>query len=96
MIVNIYNINFKEISIKNRGHNYYFNYLIKGKKLETKNILIDEKVRMIRNIILLDIGIWTLEFGILDCGKSIRMFSLYYHKGLGNIEEHKGKKIFDG
>ena len=32
----------KEINIKNRVYDYYFDYLIKAKKLETKNILIDE------------------------------------------------------
>ena len=33
----------KEISIKNRVHNYYFDYLIKAKELETESILIDER-----------------------------------------------------
>ena len=33
----------KEINIKNRVYNYYFDYLIKGKKNRNKNILIDEK-----------------------------------------------------
>ena len=33
----------KEISIKNRVYNYYFDYLIKAKELETENILIDER-----------------------------------------------------
>ena len=45
MIVDICKIyfNFKEIDIKNRVDNYYFDYLIKAEKLEIKNILIDEK-----------------------------------------------------
>ena len=33
----------KEINIKNRLYNYYFDYLIKVKKLETKNIFFNEK-----------------------------------------------------
>ena len=33
----------KEIDIKNRVYKYYFDSLIKAKKLETKNILIDVK-----------------------------------------------------
>ena len=32
----------KEISIKNQVYNYYFENLIKAKKIETKNILMDE------------------------------------------------------
>ena len=32
----------KEINIKNRVYNYYFDNLIKARKVETKNILIDE------------------------------------------------------
>ena len=33
----------KEINVKNRVYNYYFHHLVEAKKLETKNILIDEK-----------------------------------------------------
>ena len=33
----------QEINIKNRVYNYYFDNLVKAKKLETKNILIDTK-----------------------------------------------------
>ena len=32
-----------EINIQNRVYNYYFDNLVTAKKLETKNILIDEK-----------------------------------------------------
>ena len=32
-----------EIDIKNKLYNYYFDNLVKARKLETKNILIDEK-----------------------------------------------------
>ena len=34
----------KEINVKNRVYNYYYNNLIKTKKLETKNILINEEL----------------------------------------------------
>ena len=33
----------KEMNIKNRVYNYHFDNLIKKKKLEAKNILIDEE-----------------------------------------------------
>ena len=36
-------MHFKEINIKNRVYKYYFDNLIKGKKLETKNTLTKEK-----------------------------------------------------
>ena len=41
MIVDIYKMQFKQINIKIRFYNYYFDYLMK--KIETKSILIDEK-----------------------------------------------------
>ena len=85
MIVDICKIyfNFKEIDIKNRVDNYYFDYLIKAEKLEIKNILINEK------------NYWDLiiYFTIYDWGKSIQMLSLYYHEIMGKTEEHEGKKI---
>ena len=37
MIADIYKINFKEINIKNRVCNYYFNHLIKAKKTKKNN-----------------------------------------------------------
>ena len=43
MILGRYKMHIKEINIKNRLYNYYFDNLVKAKKLETKNILIDEK-----------------------------------------------------
>ena len=36
-------MHFREINVKNRVYNYYFDNLIKTKKIETKNILIVEK-----------------------------------------------------
>ena len=43
MIMGIYKMHVKEVNIKNRVYNYYFDNLVKAKKLETKNLLIDEK-----------------------------------------------------
>ena len=48
------NIKFEEINIKNRVYCYYFDSLIKTNKLETKNILINEKNNKNLKIILLD------------------------------------------
>ena len=48
------NIKFEEINIKNRVSCYYFDNLIKTNKLETKNILINEKNNKNLKIILLD------------------------------------------
>ena len=42
MIAGLYEMHFKQINTKNKVYNYYDN-LIKVKKLETKNILRDEK-----------------------------------------------------
>ena len=53
------------------------------KKLETKNILIDEE--NYKGLVIYSTG--------SDRGKSIRMLSLYYHELMGNSEEHKGKSI---
>ena len=43
MIVGIYKKDIKENNIENKIYKYYFNNLIKTKKLETENISIDEK-----------------------------------------------------
>ena len=43
MIVHIYDMHIKRINLKNRFYNYCFDNLIKGRKLETKNILIDKE-----------------------------------------------------
>ena len=43
MIVGINKVHLKKLSIKNGVCNYYFDNLMKAKKLKTKNILIDEK-----------------------------------------------------
>ena len=83
MITGLYKIYFKEINIKNRIYNYYFDYLIKAKKLETKNILFNEK--NYKDLII--------YFTRYDLGKSIRMLCQYYHELVGKIEEHNEKNI---
>ena len=39
----IYKKHFKEINIKNRIRNYYFDNLLKSKELEARNIIMDEQ-----------------------------------------------------
>ena len=56
-----------------------------AKKLETKTILINEKIYE-------DLAIYFTRY---DHGKSIKMLSLYYHELVGKIEEYDGK-ISDG
>ena len=57
-------------------YNYYDN-LIKSEKLETKNILIDEK--KCKNL--------TVHFARFNHKKSTRMLSLHYHELKGNTED---------
>ena len=66
MIVGVHKMCFKEINIQNRVCNYYFDYLIKEKKLESKNILINEK----NSKVLVN------HFTRFDCGKSVKVLSL--------------------
>ena len=75
----------KEINIKNRVNNYYFDKLVKAKKLEIKIILIDEK--NCKDLVT--------YFTRYVHSKSIKMLSLYYYGLMGKIEEHEGKKISD-
>ena len=83
MIVGIYKVHFKEIIIKNRVYSYYFNNLINAEKLETINILINEKI----------IRIWLFSryFTRYVHKKAIKMSGLYYHKLMRKIEEYEGK-----
>ena len=77
-------MHFKEIMIKNRVYNYYFNNLIKAEKLETINILITEKI----------IRIWryvTRYFTRYVHKEVIKMSILHYHKLVRKIEEHEGE-----
>ena len=59
-----------------------FNYLIKTRKLETKEILINKKIYK-------DFVIYFTRY---DHGKTIKMLSLYYHKLVGKMEEYERKK----
>ena len=71
----------KEINIKNRIYNYYFNNLMKAQKLETKNIKIDEKM-------YIDFVIYFTRY---VHSKSIKILTLYYHELVGKSEGHEGK-----
>ena len=76
-------MHFKEINIKNRSYNYYFENLIRAKKLETKHFLINDKNYK-------DLVIY---FTIYVHNKSIKMLGLHNHELTGKTEEHKGKNI---
>ena len=84
MILDIRKMHFKEINIKNRVYNYYFDYLIKAKKIRNKKYLIDEK--NYNNLVI--------YFARYDRGKLIRMLSTYHHELMRTIEKHEGKKYF--
>ena len=82
MIVGMIEMCIKEINIKSRLYNYYFEHLIKvKKKLETKSISADKN----------NYKGFVIYFTRYDDGKSI-MLSLYYHELVGKIEKHQGKK----
>ena len=66
-------MNVKEINTKNKVYNYYFDKSIKAKKIEIKNILIDEKFYK-------DLVIYYTR---CDGGKSLRILNLHYHELIG-------------
>ena len=65
-------------------YNYYFENLIKAKKLETKSILIDAK----------DYKDLVIYFPRCVRSKSLEVLSLDYQELMRKIKEHEGKKIF--
>ena len=73
----------QEIIIKNRVYNYHSDNLVEAEKLDTKNILIDEKNYQ-------DLTIYFTRY--VYC-KSIKMLSLHYPELMGKIEEHQGLDI---
>ena len=72
----------QKFNIKNRVYNYHFYNLVKAKKVETKNILVDKKNYE-------DMIIYFIKY---FHSKSIKMLNLHYHELMGKIEEHEGKK----
>lgn len=44
MILDLYKVHFKDVNIKTKVYNYYVDYLTNAKKLETKKILVNEKL----------------------------------------------------
>ena len=81
MIVGIYKIHTKKLNIKNQVH-YHYEYLIKTKKLGTRNILIDKK--SFKDLVIC--------FTTYHPDKSTTMVNLYYDSLIGKIEEYEGKK----
>ena len=75
MTVGIYKIHTKKINIKNQVQ-YHYENLVKPKKTETRNILIDKKRYK-------DLVIYFTRY---QPDKSIRMINLYYDKLIGKIE----------
>ena len=71
-----------EINIKNRVYKYHFDNLVKAKNLETKNVLINEKIYK-------DLTIYSTRH---LRRVSIKMFGLHYYELMEKIEEHDGKK----
>ena len=69
-------------NIKNRVHNYSDNS-IEPEKIETKNILIDEK--NLKDLVI--------HFTRYVNRKSMKCFSLYFYKLMGKIKEHERKKL---
>ena len=82
MIVDLQKKYFKETNINNKLQNHYFDDLIKAKKIETKNILINAKYYK-------DLVIY---FTTCNRGKSVRILRLYSHELMGEIEEHEETK----
>ena len=63
---------------------YYFDNLVKGKKLEAKKIIIDEKNYK-------DLVIYFTRY---VHSKSIKTSSPYCHELMEKVQEHEGKKYF--
>ena len=83
MVVGIYKIHINEINIKNHVCNCYFINSIEAKKLETKNILIDEKSYE-------DLVIYFTRYLRKE---SIKMLRLHYNELIQKIDEHEVKNI---
>ena len=77
-----YKSHVEEINVKNKVWNYYCDNLVKEKKLETKNILIDKK----------NWNDLVIYFTRYVHNKSKKTLGLHYHKLMEKIEEHEGKK----
>ena len=83
-IVGIYiKIHINEINIKNQVWNCYFNNSIKVKKLEFKNILINEKNH--KDLVI--------HFTRYVHNKSIKTLRMQFGELIGKIKEHGGKNV---
>ena len=79
----IWKMQIQEIIIKNWVYNYYFDNLVKTKKLKTKNILINEK--NYNDLVIY----FTIYFHI----KTIKMLSPYYYELMEKVKEHEEKYL---
>ena len=75
----------KEINIKNRVYNYFFGNLVRAKKLETKDILINDTKYE-------DLVIY---FTTYVHRKSIKTVSLYYYELMGKVKDKVLDKIIE-
>ena len=73
----------QEINIKNQVYNYYFDNLIKAKKIETKTILMDEKNYK-------DLVIYFIRH---VHSKSKKKLSLHYYDLMERLKNMKEKTI---
>ena len=71
-----------EINIKNQVCDVYFNNSIEAKKIETRNILVNEK--NFKDLVIC--------FTRYVNNKSIKTLRLHYDELIGKTEEHEGKK----
>ena len=79
----IWKMQIQEISIKNWVYNYYFDNLVKTKKLKTKNILINEK----------NYNDLVIYFATYFHSKTIKMLSPYYYELMEKVKEHEEKYL---
>ena len=79
----IWKMQIQEISIKNWVYNYYFDNLVKTKKLKTKNILINEK----------NYNDLVIYFTIYFHSKAIKMLSPYYYELMEKVKENEEKYL---
>ena len=68
-----------EINIKNQVYIYYSDNVVKGKKIETKNLLFNEK--NYKDLVF--------YFARYVHSEAIKMLSLYYYELMGKVKEHE-------
>ena len=84
-LTNLKQLIIPEIDTKNQVYKYYFDNLVKAKKLETKNILIDKENYK-------DLTIYFIRH---FHSMAIKMLSLHYHELMEKTEELEEKNIYE-